>query len=158
MILCILFLMECRGGSKGGGRTRRAPPKFSRLPPQLEKIWFFDVKSWFFTWNTPNIFAPPSARRNFFKCAPPPLTWNPGYAPGMYLSLTKLNFRCAFMFSNPFLRGHLFCVTYQKGLVQYFVKSKWQVWICFNFICMLLLCLCLFDLCTYNLYIFLVKL
>ena len=22
--------------------------------------------------NTPNIFAPPSARRNFFKCAPPP--------------------------------------------------------------------------------------
>ena len=37
------------------------------------------VKSWFFTRNTPNIFAPPSARRNFFKCAP--LTWNPGSAP-----------------------------------------------------------------------------
>ena len=28
----------------------------------------------------------------------------------MYLSLTKLNFRCAFMFSNPFLRDRLFCV------------------------------------------------
>jgi hypothetical protein len=35
----------------------------------------------------------------------------------MYLSLRKLNFRCAFMFSNPFLRDGLFCVTY-------FVKSK----------------------------------
>jgi hypothetical protein len=29
---------------------------------------------------------------------------------GMYLSLTQLNFRCAFMFSNPFLRDSLFCV------------------------------------------------
>jgi hypothetical protein len=27
-------------------------------------------------------------------------------------------------------------VSYQKGLFQYFVKSKWQVWICFHFICM----------------------
>jgi hypothetical protein len=41
---------------------------------------FFGVKWWFFTWNTPKIFAPPSARRNFFKCAPP-LTCNPGSAP-----------------------------------------------------------------------------
>jgi hypothetical protein len=50
-------------------------------------------------------------------------------------------------------------VPYQKGLFQYFVKSKWQVWICFHFICMLLLRLCPFDLCTlFNLYIFLVKL
>ena len=56
------------------------PKKFSSLPPQLEIIWFFGVKSWFFTRNTPKIFAPPSARRNFFKCAPP-LTWNPGSAP-----------------------------------------------------------------------------
>ena len=39
---------------------------------KLEKIWFFGVKSWFFTRNTPTMFAPPSARRNFFKCAPPP--------------------------------------------------------------------------------------
>jgi hypothetical protein len=43
-----------RGGSRGG-RTRRAPPL------KLEKIWFFGVKSWFFTRNTPQIFAPPSA-------------------------------------------------------------------------------------------------
>ena len=46
---------------------------------KLEKIWFFGVKSWFFTRNTPTIFALPSARRNFFKCAP--LTWNPVSAP-----------------------------------------------------------------------------
>ena len=37
------------------------------------------VKSWFFTRNTSKIFAPPSARRNFFKYAP--LTWNPGSVP-----------------------------------------------------------------------------
>jgi hypothetical protein len=59
--------------------SHEIPKIFSRLPPQLETIWFFGVKSWFFTRNTPNIFAPPSARRNFFKCAP--LTWNPGSAP-----------------------------------------------------------------------------
>ena len=29
------------------------------------------------------MFAPSSARRNFFKCAPP-LTWNPGSAPASY--------------------------------------------------------------------------
>ena len=63
-----------RGGSSGG-RTRRARPL------KLEKIWYFGVKSWFFARNTPKMFAPPSARRNFFKCAPP-LTWNPGSAPG----------------------------------------------------------------------------
>ena len=54
------------------------------LSPQkkkLEKIWFFGVKSWFFTRNTPTNFAPPFARRNFFKCAS--LTWNPGSAPGL---------------------------------------------------------------------------
>ena len=49
-------------------------------PLKLEKILFFGVKSWFFTRNTPKMFAPFSARRNFFKYAPlleildPPLT------------------------------------------------------------------------------------
>jgi hypothetical protein len=33
-------------------------------------ILIFGVESWFFTRNTPTIFTPPSARRNFFKCAP----------------------------------------------------------------------------------------
>jgi hypothetical protein len=41
-------------------------------PLKLEKILFFGLKSWFFTRNTPKMFAPPSARRNFCKCAPPP--------------------------------------------------------------------------------------
>jgi hypothetical protein len=34
----------------------------ARAPPKIGKIWFFGVKSWFFTRNTPKIFAPPSAR------------------------------------------------------------------------------------------------
>ena len=84
----------CRGGYRGGGgHPARAPlklekirffgikswfftrntPKILRLPPQLERIWFFGVKSWFFTRNTPTNFAPPSARLNLFKFAPPNL-------------------------------------------------------------------------------------
>ena len=51
----------------GGGRTPRAPPL------KLENIWFFGIKSWFFIRNAQTNFAPPSARRNFFKCAPPNL-------------------------------------------------------------------------------------
>jgi hypothetical protein len=39
-------------------------------PLKLEKIWFFGIKSWFFTRNTPNIFVPPSARHNFLKSIP----------------------------------------------------------------------------------------
>ena len=66
---------------RGEGGTRRPPPL------KLEKIWFFGVKSWFFTRNTPKMFALPSTRRNFFKCAPPPLTWNPGSAPEVTLIL-----------------------------------------------------------------------
>jgi hypothetical protein len=48
---------------------------WQRRPPPLilEKIWFFGVKSWFFTRNTPKIVAPPSARRIFFKCTLPNL-------------------------------------------------------------------------------------
>ena len=67
----------------GGGRTRRAPSL------KLEKIWFFGVKSWFFTRNTPKIFVILSARRNFFKCTP--LTWNPGSAPGYIVVLDPVS-------------------------------------------------------------------
>ena len=81
----ILKSGDFRGGSRGEG----AHP--ARAPLKLEKIWFFGVKSWFFTRNTPQIFAPPSARRNFFKCAPPPpLAWNPGSAPGLHLSIHNI--------------------------------------------------------------------
>ena len=71
-------------GGEGGAPGMRAPLK-------LEKIWFFGVKSWFFTRNTPKMFEPPSAWHNFFKCVPPP-TWNPGSAPAE-LSQIK-NYRC----------------------------------------------------------------
>ena len=46
------------GGGGGGGPPAPAPQKW-------EKIWFF-------TRNSPKTFAPPSARCNFFNCAPPP--------------------------------------------------------------------------------------
>ena len=36
------------------------------------------------------MFAPPSARRNFFKSAPP-LTWNPGSAPYINLNMYIIN-------------------------------------------------------------------
>jgi hypothetical protein len=107
---------KCMGGLKvrfqrkstirrAGGRvrTRRPPPP----PLKLEKIWSFGVKSWFFTRNTPTIFAPPSAigknmifwrkivifhtkyPKNFraslrsaqFFWSAPPLTWNTASAP-----------------------------------------------------------------------------
>jgi hypothetical protein len=61
----LTYTRTTTGADPGGGGTRRAPPL------KLEKIWFFGVKSWFFTRNTPTIFAPPSARRDFFKCGPP---------------------------------------------------------------------------------------
>ena len=69
-----LYIVNTAGADPGGGHTRHAPPL------RLEKIWFFGVKSWFFTRNAPKIFVPPSDRRNFFKYAPPP-TWNPGSVP-----------------------------------------------------------------------------
>jgi hypothetical protein len=99
-----------RGGSRGVGRTRRAPPL------KLEKKYdFFCVKSWFFTRNTPKIFAPPSARRNFLKCAP--LTWNPGSAPGCvmlsYFPLTTFNTSSSFKSQLV----HLNHITYHLSVV-----------------------------------------
>jgi hypothetical protein len=61
-----------------------APP-----PLKLKKIRFFGVKSWFFTRNTPKIFAPPFARRNCFKSDP--LTWNSGSAPDIDLNMYIIN-------------------------------------------------------------------
>ena len=60
----VSYSVHIRGGFRGGGAPGAPPLK-------LEKIRFFGIKSWFFTRNTPKFFAPPSARRNFFKCAPP---------------------------------------------------------------------------------------
>jgi hypothetical protein len=97
---CLFYVLPCtyspftRGGSRGGGRTRRAPPL------KLENIWFFGVKSWFFTRNTTKFFAPPSARRNFFKCAP--LTWNPGFTPDYHMTLFSSCFAFFYVKSNKF--------------------------------------------------------
>ena len=58
------------------GPHNRLDPIQSLVPPH------YVCQRWiqgFFTRNTPTIFVPPCARRNFFKCAP--LTWNPGSAP-----------------------------------------------------------------------------
>ena len=68
-----LFQSGYTQGRIQGGTAGARPPKIGK------KKRFFCVKSWFFTRNTPNIFAPPSARRNFLKYTP--LTWNPGSAP-----------------------------------------------------------------------------
>ena len=79
------FYLAIPGADSGGG----APGL------KLEKIWFFGVKSWFFTQIHPKIFAPPSARRNFFKCAPPNLkSWiRPWihYRPSFYKVLAIWN-------------------------------------------------------------------
>ena len=74
-------MINTRGGSRG------AHPAHTLL--KLEKIWFFGVKSWFFTRNTSANFAPPSARRNFFMYTP--LTCNPGSAPEYYPNIKIKN-------------------------------------------------------------------
>jgi hypothetical protein len=66
--------IDIRGGSRGA-HSERAPLK-------LEKNWFFGVKSWFFTRNTPKMFAPFSA----------PLTSNPGSAPGYRRNYSEVFF------------------------------------------------------------------
>jgi hypothetical protein len=66
-----------RGGGGGGGGGGGAPGVC--LPPKIGKNKIFWRKIVIFHTKTPNIFVPPSARCNFFKCAP--LTWNPGSAP-----------------------------------------------------------------------------
>ena len=55
-------------GVDPAGRTRRAPP-----PLKLEKIWFFYVKSWFFTRNTPNFSRLPPLGAIFLSRPPPNL-------------------------------------------------------------------------------------
>jgi hypothetical protein len=109
-----------RSGSRGG-RTRRAPPL------KLEKIIFFCVKSWFFTRNTSKIFAPPSARRNFFMCAP--LTWNPGSAPAYPPGASE--FTSGFYVAQSLV----FCVMFCRSLFVIFSFFFWP-----------LCCLSFFDL------------
>ena len=55
-----------QGRIQRGAHQARSPPKIGKNKICLRKIVIF-------TRNTPKFFAPPSARRNFFKCAPPSL-------------------------------------------------------------------------------------
>jgi hypothetical protein len=64
---CEVYVSKMRQIAKQLTQSRYAGVHPGRAPLKLKKIWFFGVKSWFFTWNTPKIFAPPSARHNFFK-------------------------------------------------------------------------------------------
>jgi hypothetical protein len=83
------FFQLRREAWKFGVKIFGVPKNFHASLRNWKKYDFFGVKSWFFTRNTPKIFEPISARRNFFKCAP--LTWNPGSAPAICsVSLLKL--------------------------------------------------------------------
>ena len=50
----LLMTSQPIAGVDPGVHPARAPPL------KLEKIWFFGLKSWFFTRNTPKMFTPPS--------------------------------------------------------------------------------------------------
>ena len=92
-IVVFRFFIEGRVEGVGGwfcnpqllnqGRIQGGEGEHGALPPKIGKdMIFFCVKWWFFTRNTPKIFAPPSARRNFLKFAPPNLkSWIRPWSP-----------------------------------------------------------------------------
>ena len=59
------FVIYYKGISRVGGAPGARPPK-------IGKKWFFLRKIVIFHTKYPKMFAPPSARRNFFKCPLPP--------------------------------------------------------------------------------------
>ena len=64
LFLIVLLLNPVQGRIQGGDAPGARPPL------KLEKIRFFWRKIVIFHTKYPKNFAPPSARRNFFKCAP----------------------------------------------------------------------------------------
>ena len=46
--------------------TRNNPKNFAPLSAIEKNIWFFDIKSWFFTRNIPKMFAPPLRSAQLF--------------------------------------------------------------------------------------------
>jgi hypothetical protein len=106
----------------------------------LKKIWFFGIKSWFFTRNTPKIFAPPSARRYLFKCAP--LTWNPGSAPVLLSEISLLPSNRNYLFiSLNWSHRILTCPPYPPQIMYIHVNK-------YNYHCLIktILCFIWFDL------------
>ena len=74
------FFIEGRVEGVGGGfcnpqllnQGRIQGGEHGALPPKIGKDIIFLRKMVIFHTKYPKIFAPPSARRNFLKCAPPP--------------------------------------------------------------------------------------
>ena len=59
------WLSKYQGWIQGGGETTEGAPL------KLEKIWFFGVKSWFFTRKYPKHFRASLHSAQFFLTAPP---------------------------------------------------------------------------------------
>ena len=87
-----LFRANQSSGADPGVGGHPAPPL------KLEEK-FFCVKSWFFTRNDPKMFALRSARRHYFKCDPPPPTWNPGSGPGLCFACLAEKQQIQFIYS-----------------------------------------------------------
>jgi hypothetical protein len=84
-------------------------------PLKLEKIWFFGIKSWFFTRNTPKHFVPPSVRRNFFKCTPPNLkSW---IRPCVRHMKTMFDITCINYNFHHFFYKYVICFTIFKHTI-----------------------------------------
>ena len=60
----------------------RPPPPPPPPPLKFEKIWFFCIKFMIFHTKYPKNFRFSLRSVRFFQVCPPPLTWNPGSAPG----------------------------------------------------------------------------
>jgi hypothetical protein len=76
MSVIFMTLLQAEGDPGGGGAHPARPPhKIGKNMICWRKIVIFHTKY-------PKNFRAPSARRNFLSA--PPLTWNPGSAPGKY--------------------------------------------------------------------------
>jgi hypothetical protein len=84
--LILIVLVQGRGGSRGAHPAHAPPP-----PLKLEKIRLFGVKSRFFTRNTQENFAPPSARPPKIEILDPPLQGYIFLQP--FISTSQLTFQ-----------------------------------------------------------------
>jgi hypothetical protein len=99
--------VQSAGADPGGAHPARTPPKIGKNMIFWRKIVIFHTKY-------PKFFAPPSARRNFFKCAP--LTWNPGSSPDQCLSPLMLWVRIS-------IRAR--CTTLCDKVCQWLTTGRW---------------------------------
>ena len=96
------------------------PKNFRASLRNWKKYDFFVVKSWFFARNTPKFVAPPSARRDFFKCALPNLKSWIRPCPVLPVSLDCPFLIAPSVFSNVYIKtNNIFVSTSTK---------YWQPW------------------------------